>query len=153
MRLKTQFDSAEHSPGFLLWKASNRLQRLHSRALSALGLTPTQFSVMMCLVYLREDGPVNAAGIVQHSGMDKMAVSDLVRALQKKRLVSRSADLKDARSWLIEPTARGVALANSAVTKVEALDDLYFKAVKNLKSFHRDLLALNAAPIEDARTI
>jgi hypothetical protein len=46
-----------------------------------------------------------------------------------------------------------VALTNSAVAKVEALDDLYFKAVKNLKSFRRDLLALNAAPIEDARTI
>jgi DNA-binding MarR family transcriptional regulator len=146
MRLKTQFGSAEQSPGFLLWKASNRLQRLHSRALSDLGLTPTQFSVMMCLVCLRQDGAVNSARIVQHTGMDKMAVSDLVTALQKKRMLSRSADPKDARSWLIEPTARGVTLTNSAVVKVETLDALYFKAVKSLKSFHRDLLALNAAP-------
>jgi DNA-binding MarR family transcriptional regulator len=153
MRLKTQFGSAEQSPGFLLWKASNRLQRLHGRALSDLGLTPTQFSLMMCLVYLRQDGAVNSARIAHHSGMDKMAVSDLVRALQKKRMLSRSADPKDARSWLIEPTARGVTLTNSALAKVETLDALYFKAVKSLKSFHRDLLALNAAPLQDARTI
>jgi DNA-binding MarR family transcriptional regulator len=153
MRLKTQFGSAEQSPGFLLWKASNRLQRLHGRALSDLGLTPTQCSLMMCLVYLRQDGAVNSARIVHHTGMDKMAVSDLVRALQKKRMLARSADPKDARSWLIEPTARGVTLTNSAVAKVETLDTLYFKAVKSLKSFHRDLLALNAAPLQDARTI
>ena len=108
---------------------------------------------MMSLVYLRQDGAVNSARIVQHTGMDKMAVSDLVRTLQKKRLLSRSADAKDARAWLIEPTARGVALSNSAVAKVEALEARYFKAVKSLKSFHRDLLALDAAPTEDARAI
>lgn len=153
MRLKTQFGSAEQSPGFLLWKASNRLQRLHGRCLADLGLTPSQFSVMMCLVYLRQDGAVNSARIVQHTGMDKMAVSDLVKALQKKRLLSRSADTDDGRSRLIEPTARGVALTNSAVAKVEALDARYFRAVKSLKSFQRDLLSLNAAPIDDPRAI
>jgi DNA-binding MarR family transcriptional regulator len=153
MRLKTQFASAEQSPGFLLWKASNRLQRLHSRCLADLGLTPTQFSVMMCLVYLRQDGAVNSARIVQHTGMDKMAVSDLVKALHKKRLLSRSADTEDGRSRLIEPTARGVALTNSAVAKVEALDALYFGAVKSLKGFQRDLLSLNAAPLDEAPAI
>jgi DNA-binding MarR family transcriptional regulator len=149
MRLKTQFGSAEQSPGFLLWKASNRLQRLHSQGLSDLGITPTQFSVMMSLLYLRQEGAVNSTRIVQHTGMDKMAVSDLVKALQKKRLLSRSADTEDGRSRLIEPTARGVALTNSAVAKVEALDALYFRAVKSLKSFQRDLLSLTTAPIDE----
>jgi MarR family transcriptional regulator, organic hydroperoxide resistance regulator len=149
MRLKTQFKAAEQSAGFLLWKASNRLQRLHGRCLADLDVTPTQFSLMTCLVYLHQNGPVTSARIVAHSGMDKMLVSDLVAGLQKKRLLTRAANAADGRSWLIEPTPRGFTLTNSAVAKIEALDALFFKPVKNLRVLQKDLLALTQVAVPD----
>lgn len=142
MRLKTQFRSAEDSPGFLLWKASNHLQRLHGRCLADLDITPTQFSLMTCLVFLAQDGEVTAARIVAHAGMDKMLVSDLIKALQKKRLLVKTKNAHDARSWLIEPTAKGVQLTNSAVARIEELDEAFFKPVRNLKGLKKDLLTL-----------
>jgi MarR family transcriptional regulator, organic hydroperoxide resistance regulator len=140
--LKTQFKSAEDSPGFMLWKASNRLQRMHARCLTDLAITPSQFSLMTCLVYLQQTGVVTSARIVAHTGMDKMLVSDLVRALEKKRLVRRQAHPEDGRSWLIEPTARGIELTNSAVREVETLDTAFFANVRNVRRFHADLVAL-----------
>ena len=147
MTLKSGFKTAEDSPGFMLWKASNRLQRLHARCLSDLDVTPTQFSLMTCLVYLYREGLVTSSRIVGHTGMDKMLVSDLVRALEKQRLLRRSPNPEDGRSWLIEPTSRGTELTNSAVLQVEALDAEYFGAVRNLRSFHADLTALVNAEI------
>lgn len=140
--LKTNFKKAEDSPGFMLWKASNLLQRLHTECLTDLNVTPTQFSLMTCLVYLSQDGPVTAAKIVSHTGMDKMMVSDLVKTLEKKGLLKRKNNPDDGRSFLVEPTTLGEKTTNSAVLKIEALDKIFFRRVKNLKTFHDDLISL-----------
>ncbi len=140
--LKSNFKEAEESLGFLLWKASNRLQRLHAQCLTNLKVTPTQFSLMTCLVYLSQDGPVTSSRLVRHSGMDKMVVSDLVKSLERKKLLVKKPNPKDGRSFLISPTALGVRITNSAVLKVEALDVVFFKKVGNLKMFHNYLKSL-----------
>jgi DNA-binding MarR family transcriptional regulator len=139
---KSNFRSAEDSPGFMLWKASNRLQRLHARCLTDLEVTPSQFSLMTCLVYLHQSGGVTSSRIVSLTGMDKMLVSDLVRALEKKRLLRRLPHPEDGRSWLIEPTTRGIELTNSAVRQVEAVDAKFFGIVRNPRRFHEELVAL-----------
>jgi MarR family transcriptional regulator, organic hydroperoxide resistance regulator len=141
-RLNTNFRKAEDSPGFLLWKASNLLQRMHSICLSDLNITPTQFSLMTCLVYLHQDGPVTASRIVDHAGMDKMMVSDLIKTLVKKKLVKRKPNPEDGRSFLLEPTPLGQSITNSSVLKIEALDLEFFKRVKDIVSFQRDLASL-----------
>lgn len=141
-RLATRFRSAEDSPGFLLWKAANLLQRLHADCLRGLQVTPTQFSLLTCLVFLHQDGPVTAAGIVNHTGMDKMMVSDLVKTLERKQLLRRRANPEDGRSWLIAPTASGVRTTNIAIGKVESVDTKFFARVRNAASFRANLRAL-----------
>ena len=118
------------------------LQRLHAECLRELKVTPTQYSLMTCLVYLFQDGPVTPSQIVAHTGMDKMLVSDLVKALERKRLIRRKPNPGDGRSWLLEPSVIGVSTTNSAVKEVEALDAKFFKSIKRLGPFHQDLLAL-----------
>ena len=142
MALKTSFQKAEDSPGFMLWKASNLLQRLHTQCLTDLDITPTQFSLMTCLVYLHQSGPVTASRIVDFAGMDKMMVSDLLKTLEKKELLKKRPNPNDKRSQWVEPTAHGTKVTNSAILKVEAVDTAFFKAVTNLPNFHRNLLAL-----------
>lgn len=140
--LKTNFKKAEDSPGFMLWKASNLLQRIHAQGLSGLNITPTQFSVMTCLVYLNQDGTVTPSRIVAHAGIDKMMVSDLIKTLEKKKLLKREKNLSDGRSFFIVPTALGIKTTNSAVLKIEAIDTLFFKGVKDIREFHANLAAL-----------
>src|SRR5437016_2965013 len=119
-KLDTNFKTAEESPGFMLWKAANLLQRLHTECLRELRVTPAQFSLMTCLVYLHQDGPVTPTRVIAHTGMDKMMVSDLIKTLVTKGLVKRKENPDDGRSFLIEPTARGTKVTNSAVRHVEA---------------------------------
>jgi DNA-binding MarR family transcriptional regulator len=97
---------------------------------------------MACLVYLCQDAPVTPSGIGRHSGMDKMVISDLVKSLERKKLLKKKPNPKDGRSFLISPTALGVRVTNSAVLKVEALDVVFFKKVGNIKMFHKYLKSL-----------
>jgi MarR family transcriptional regulator, organic hydroperoxide resistance regulator len=146
--LKTTFAKAEDSPGFLLWKAANLLQRSHTRCLKGLGVTPTQFSVMTCLVYLHglqagERGePVTQAAISAHAGLDKMLVSDLIKTLTSKKLVRKRRHPTDGRAFLLEPTPAGIRITNSAVQAVEATDTEFFGGVEDLGRLHRALLTL-----------
>lgn len=141
-KLATRFQTAEESPGFLLWKAANTLQRLHARSLRQLDLTPGQFSLLTCLVYLHPRGPVTQAMLAGHAGMDKMTVSDIIKPLLRKCLVTKSRNPGDGRSYLIAPTPAGVEAANAAVAHVEALDAGFFQVVGDLDVLRRELLAL-----------
>ena len=148
-QLRTTFKKAEDSVGFMLWKASNLLQRLHAECLRNLDITPTQFSLMTCLVYLQDEGDVTASGIVAHTGMDKMMVSDLLKTLTRKRLVNKESHPRDARASILRPTRRGKDITNAAVRKIEALDDDFFRRVGNVGAFHRALIALVAGEARD----
>jgi DNA-binding MarR family transcriptional regulator len=117
---------------------------MHAECLIDLDITPTQFSLMTCLVYLHQSGPVTASRIVAHTGMDKMMVSDLLKTLKKKRLVTRSKNPADGRSHIVAPTPLGEKTTNAAVLKIEALDTRFFSKVKNPSVFHQDLVDLVA---------
>ena len=80
VKLDSTFSSAEESPGFLLWKAANLLQKSHTSVLKPLTITPAQFSMMTCLVYLSGDTGTAPSKISRHAGLDKMMVSDLVKS-------------------------------------------------------------------------
>ena len=141
-KLNSTFEKAEDSPGFMLWKASNLLQKLHSDCLKDLQVTPTQFSLMTCLVYLHQSGPVTPTRIVNHTGMDKMMVSDLVKTLIKKKLILRKNNPEDARSFIVEPTHLGEKITNQAIQRIEEVDEKYFKPIGNMRTFHQDLIAI-----------
>lgn len=126
----------------MLWKASNLLQRIHTECLKGLGVTPTQFSIMTCLLYLSQDGPVTPSLIVAHSGIDKMTVSDLIKTLVRKKLVKKSDNPCDRRSFLVEPSKLGETITNSAIAKVETVDMRFFVRVKSVRAFHANLTAL-----------
>ncbi|MEP6763664.1 MAG: MarR family transcriptional regulator [Gemmatimonadaceae bacterium] len=140
--LNTTFGTAEDSPGFLLWKAANALQRSHAEALRDLEITTTQFSLLTCLVYLQQSGDVTASRIVSHAGMDKMLVSDLLAALTKKNFVRRVPNPADARSALVQATATGQRTTNAAIQKIEAIDKEFFSRIRNLKTLQGALRTL-----------
>ncbi len=141
--LKSRHDKAEESVGFLLWKASNKLQRLHRVGLKELGLTPTQFSILASIVYISaQENSLSQKALCEHTQIDKMLVSDVVKALLKKEYVTKEVNPDDSRSFLISPTQLGRELANKAVKIVEDMDDAYFATVMQPEIFKRNLQKL-----------
>ncbi len=118
------------SPGFLLWRATLRWQRMIAAALAPFELTHVQFVLLACTWWANEGGErPNQAGIAARAGTDVKMTSQVLRALEARGLLERRPDADDARARVIVATRKGKALAPKAIAAVEAADADFFAAV------------------------
>jgi DNA-binding MarR family transcriptional regulator len=118
------------SPGFLLWHATLRWQRTIAAALAPLELTHVQFVLLASTWWLNRGGQhPNQVGVAAHAGTDVKMTSQVLRSLERKRLIARDVDPRDTRSRLVRVTADGEALAPRAVAAVEDVDAAFFAPV------------------------
>ena len=119
--------SAWEKPGFLLWHATLRWQRMVTVALKPTGLTHVQF-VLLASAWFLEDrtGPPSQRELAEHAGTDAMMTSQVLRSLETAGLVDRHADPADARVKRLAVTARGRAAAADALEAVDVLDKDFF---------------------------
>ncbi len=114
-------------PGFLLWHATLRWQREVAEALKPLELTHVQFVLLAGTAWLTTHvGPPSQRELADHAGTDAMMTSQVVRALEKRRLMARTDDPSDARVKRLRCTPKGRALAQRAVAEVQGVDDRFF---------------------------
>lgn len=120
------------SPGFLLWKVTNRWQRCIIAALRPLHLTHVQFVLLASLWWLSREGePLpTQREVADHAGTDPMMTSQVVRALEQRGLVARGRDPCDGRAWRVAIAPGGTRLAERAVEIVEAADREFFAAAE-----------------------
>jgi DNA-binding MarR family transcriptional regulator len=128
-RLATRFSRAEDSTGLLLWQVTNRWQAAQRAALRPFGLTHVQFVLIASLAWLGTDGPVSQRRLAEHAGTDAMMTSQVLRSLEGRGLVRRSAHPDDRRARAVAVTDEGAALANRAVVAVEACDERFFASL------------------------
>ena len=104
--------SAWEKPGFLLWHATLRWQRMVGVALKPTGLTHVQF-VLLASAWFLEDrtGPPSQRELAEHAGTDAMMTSQVLRSLEASGLVERHPDPSDARIKRLTVTAEGRAAA------------------------------------------
>jgi len=126
------------SPGFLLWHATLRWQRGIAQALAPLDLTHVQFVLLACTSWLNEQGehPTQIA-LAAQAGTDIKMTSQVVRALERKGLVTREVDAADTRARRVRVTKAGARLAPRAIAVVEDVDAGFFAPVSG-----RDALRL-----------
>jgi DNA-binding MarR family transcriptional regulator len=118
------------SPGFLLWRATLRWQRLIGTALAPLDLTHVQFVLLACAWWLNEQGETpSQAAVARQAGTDVKMTSQVLRSLEARGLLERRPDGSDARARRIVATRKGKALAPKAIAAVEAVDAEFFGAV------------------------
>jgi DNA-binding MarR family transcriptional regulator len=127
--LATEFSDAQDSPGLLLWQVTNRWQAAQRAALKPLGLTHVQFVLLASLTWLEVTGPVTQKQVADHAAADAMMTSQVLRALEERRLVRREPHPVDRRARALVVTEEGRALANRAVVAVEACDRAFFSAL------------------------
>jgi DNA-binding MarR family transcriptional regulator len=116
------------SPGFLLWRATLRWQRLMAETLRPLGLTHVQFVLLASLWWLasvEREAPTQR-GLAEFAGTDPMMTSQVVRSLEARALIDRFPHPTDARARRLSVTPRGAALAQEAIHAVEAADRTFF---------------------------
>lgn len=139
-----QFESADDSPGFLLWQVSSMWQRQINAGLKQFGLTHAQFVLLASLTWLaNEEQPLTQVDLASHAKMDVMMTSNVLRTLEEKGLVARNPHPTDTRAKSLAVTGKGRELAEKAVQVVEKIDSDFFSTLGNgTTGFNKQLLKL-----------
>jgi len=130
-KLATEFESAEDSPGFLLWRLSNKWQAKQRAALKPFDLTHVQFVLLAAMTYAIDKNSFTQKQLAEYAQTDVMMASQVLRKLEHKGLVRRKPSTSDARAITITPTSAGIELVNQAVKAVDAADREFFSTVGN----------------------
>jgi DNA-binding MarR family transcriptional regulator len=119
------------SPGFLMWRATLAWQRSVAAALRPLDLTHVQFVLLASTGWLCSTGerPPSQRALADQTGTDPMTTSQVVRALEGKKLVERLPDPRDSRAKLVGITEQGRELLAKAQPAVEDADTAFFAEV------------------------
>jgi DNA-binding MarR family transcriptional regulator len=123
-------DKAEDSSGFLLWQVTTLWQRGLKAELEKVNLTHAQFVLLASLMWLSN----NEEGVMQielsnHSKIDPMTTSTVLRTLQTKGFVKRQEHPKDTRAKVVACTSIGIKVAKQAIRIVETFDRKFFSVM------------------------
>jgi MarR family transcriptional regulator, organic hydroperoxide resistance regulator len=115
------------APSFLLYQASRLWQKHFTAALRPAGLTPAQFGVLVHMgLLLRGKGPVSQIMLSRAIHNDVMTISQIVRALEKKGLVTRVPHPQDSRANSVSITPAGQkALTESLSIAARAREEFF----------------------------
>ncbi|MFF3955217.1 MarR family winged helix-turn-helix transcriptional regulator [Streptomyces sp. NPDC001890] len=94
-----------------LLRVTRRLQRIQSRQLEPIGITPAQFRLLRTVAHF--DGPPRMADLAQRLDVVPRAVTTLVDGLEASGRVRRAPDPDSRRVVRIEITEEGLATLRS----------------------------------------
>jgi DNA-binding MarR family transcriptional regulator len=112
--------------GALVWRLSLKWRAAVDRAVAPLGLTHGQYSLLGSLQGMAETGlQPSQRELADHTGLEPLHVSKLIRALEREGLVERAGNPNDTRAVLLRPTSQGTKVVKEAITIVgNLLDEL-----------------------------
>jgi len=120
-------EKAEESSGFLLWQVTNLWQREIKKALGKFGLTHSQFVLLASIHWLTlHKQEVTQVVLSNHTKIDPMTTSTVLRTLQQKGFLQRKEHLTDTRAKTVELTEEGKKIIKKAVVTVEKFDKEFF---------------------------
>lgn len=146
------------TPGFLVWRLSMKWRVAVDRALTPLGLTHAQYSLLSSLLGLRERGlRPSQRELADHTGLEPLYVSKLARTLEAGGLIERVPDPDDSRAVQLSLTADGHAVTLRAIDIVRQLMGQLLTPLGGLdgrrtSTFVRELTALLGVPGNPAST-
>ncbi len=126
-RFPSKYERPENSPGFLLWQVTNTWQRKMRHALRDLRLTHVQFVLLTAVDWLNSAGlKTTQKAVSDFARTDIMMTSQVLRVLEKRRLLVRDGDPADSRAYILRLTSEGKALDKKALGLVEDTDREFF---------------------------
>ena len=108
----------------LVWRLSMRWRSAIDRAITPLGLTHAQYSVLAPLLGLDQAGQrPSQRELADLTGLEPLYVSKLARALEQAGLLERAGNPADTRAVQLSLTDRGRDVAHRATAQVRGLQD------------------------------
>ncbi|NTE05636.1 MarR family transcriptional regulator [Agrobacterium tumefaciens] len=124
--------SADDSSGFLLWQVTALWQRGIKKALEVHNLTHSQFVLLASLLWLSgKKQNVTQIDLSEHSKIDPMTTSTVLRTLQSKGFLVRKEHSTDTRAKIVQLTDNGISVTRLALKTVEKFDIDFFSVLKN----------------------
>lgn len=138
------FDKTEDSTGFLLWQVTNLWQREIKKALEKYDLTHSQFVLLASAHWLSLDKQnVTQVLLSNHTKIDPMTTSTVLRTLQTKGLINRREHKADTRAKTVGLTENGQKIIKQAIKTVENFDKQFFSSLyKRTKDFNSKLTTI-----------
>ena len=101
---------------FALYSASNRLSSIYRPLLEPLGLTYTQFIVLMALW---EKDAISISQLAERTGLTKATMTPLLKRLEQKGFIERQrlADNDRQKSMVLTSSGRALSLQSGEVTQ------------------------------------
>jgi MarR family transcriptional regulator, organic hydroperoxide resistance regulator len=137
-------EKPEESSGFLLWQVTNLWQREIKKALEKYGLTHSQFVLMASIHWLTiHKSDVTQVILSDHTKIDPMTTSTVLRTLQQKGFIERQEHLIDTRAKTVKLTTNGINIIKNAIITVEKFDTEFFSVLgENTVEINKYLLTL-----------
>ncbi len=137
-------ETPDESSGFLLWQVTNLWQREIKKVLEPLDLTHSQFVLLASTLWLMQHNEaITQIVLSNHTKIDPMTTSTVLRTLQKKGFLGRQEHSTDTRAKTVILTPTGIEVAKIAVKVVEEFDRSFFQQLGNdLSFFNQNLHSL-----------
>ena len=137
-------EKPEDSSGFLLWQVTNLWQREIKKALEEYGLTHSQYVLLASIHWLTiHNREVTQIVLSDHTKIDPMTTSTVLRTLQQKGLILRQEHVTDTRAKTVALTEEGKTIIKKAVVTVEKFDTGFFASLgNNTSEFNASLIRL-----------
>lgn len=137
-------EKPEDSSGFLLWQVTNLWQREIKKALEEYGLTHSQYVLLASIHWLTiHNREVTQIVLSDHTKIDPMTTSTVLRTLQQKGLILRQEHVTDTRAKTVALTEEGKKIIKKAVVTVEKFDTGFFASLgNNTSEFNTSLILL-----------
>jgi len=134
----------------VLWRLVHRYMREVDRALVPLDLTHLQFMTLALTAWLGQSGdPVTQSDVAKQGDMHPMQVSLMLKALEKKGIISRTRSNADIRAKSLELTCDGITMLKSALPIVVKVQQNLFGDHAHVDGdFLHTLLKLDMDPFE-----
>lgn len=105
--------------GFVMWRIVARYQREVDRALAPVHLTNLQFITLALVAWFgRECTTVTQIELARSAGIHPMQVSQTLKALESKKMISRRHTETDTRAKRVEMTSTGFKALERAFPEV-----------------------------------
>jgi DNA-binding MarR family transcriptional regulator len=135
---------AEDSSGFLLWQVTTLWQRGIKKALEKHKLTHAQYVLLASLMWLtKQKGNITQIDLSNHSKVDPMTTSTVLRTLQTKGFIGRQEHASDTRAKVVILTPNGISTVKQAIKTVEQFDKDFFSLLGSKQhDFNKQLLKI-----------
>jgi DNA-binding MarR family transcriptional regulator len=111
----------ENGIGFLLRLLEAKYDGLYQSVTRQTDITPRQFGVLMALL---QEGPMTASALAERISCDRNTLSEMLKRMTARRLISKKSHPDDRRSIQVQITAKGTSALMAVVPAAARLQDL-----------------------------